>query len=87
MKWKFTTAPLPDYLEEALAPFAWSGIFSADFRREIIVCIYSTEREEVTSEFIKALRHVKFLDQKWVDELSGALTRFAKEGFPKKKDS
>lgn len=82
LRWKFTTANLPEYLEEALAPFAWTGVFSADFRSSIIGCIFATNREEVTQDFVATLKTLKFLDKDWTNELCDALTRFAKEGFP-----
>lgn len=82
-RWKFTTANLPEYLEDALEPFAWTGIFSSDFRSSIVSCIFSTDREEVTADFVKTLRTLKCLDATWLNELCEALTRFSKEGFKK----
>ena len=83
MRWKFTTANLPDYLEEALEPFAWTGVFSADFRSSIISCIFATNRKEVTADFIGTLRTLRFFDAEWIEQLCAALTRFAEEGFTK----
>lgn len=74
---------LPDYLEEALAPFSWAGIFSEDFRRSINLCIMAVEREPVIADFVTTLRLLKFLDREWVETLATALTRFGKEGFEK----
>lgn len=83
MRWKFTTTNLPDYLENALEPFAWSGVFSADFRSCITSCIFASNRKEVTADFVKTLKTLRFFDSEWIDQLSAALTRFAEEGFTK----
>lgn len=74
---------LPGYLEEALAPFSWSGILSDKFRTDIVLCLMASEREVVTADFVTSLRLLKFLDSEWVESLSSALTRFAGEGFRK----
>lgn len=71
---------LPDYLEEALAPFSWSGILSRKFRDDITSCLLASNRKEVTAEFVTALHRIRFLSESWVDELTSALTRFAEEG-------
>jgi len=82
MKTKFSSSfTLPDYLEEALAPFYWSSIFSDKFRTEITLCLMATNREEVTSDFVKSLVTVRFLDQEWKAQLAAALNQFAKEGW------
>lgn len=83
MRWKFSQANLPDYLEDALEPFAWTGVFSADFRSSIISCIFATNRKEVTADFVKTLKTLRFFDSEWIEQLSAALTRFAEEGFTK----
>ena len=83
MRWKFTSANLPDYLEDALAPFAWAGVFSSDFRSSVISCIFAVDRKEVTADFVRTLRTLKFFDAEWIEQLCAALTRFAEEGFKK----
>jgi hypothetical protein len=72
---------LPDYLEQALVPFWFSGVLSNKFRDSIVSCIIAVNRKEVTEEFVKSLNLLKFLDIEWRNELSIALLRFAEEGF------
>lgn len=71
---------LPDYLEEVLAPFSWSGILSRKFRDDVTSCLLASNRKEVTAGFIKALHNIRFLNESWIDEVTSALSRFAEEG-------
>lgn len=74
---------LPDYLEEVLAPFSWSGVLSREFRDCVLLCLIATNRQEATASLVSSVRLVCFLNKQWVDELTSALTRFAVEGFKK----
>lgn len=79
-----TNTKLPAYLEKALQPFQWSGIFSRDFKDGFVRAILAHNRQDVMPKFVESLKVLKFLDQTWVEEVSAALVRFAKEGFPQK---
>lgn len=78
---------LPDYLESVLAPFAWSGMLSSAFKDSVLCCLIAPKenRVEVATDFIRALRLIKFLDPVWVEDLSKAMMRFAREGFERSK--
>jgi len=74
---------LPKYLEDALAPFSWSGILSKEFRNDIVSCIYSTSesREEIIKDFLVSFNTIMFLNAQWKEELRSALIKFGQEGF------
>lgn len=87
MKPKFSpNHPLPDYLEEALAPFSVSGVFSKDFRTAFIYVIFASNecRERLANELVEAISVMDFLCPLWRDRVCKALTRFGKEGWGKK---
>lgn len=72
---------LPEYLEDALAPFSWSGILSPELRHSVILVLLASERQSAAEDFIKSIELIKFLDPLWIKHLSDALRRFAVEGF------
>jgi hypothetical protein len=76
---------LPQYLEDALAPLTWAGIFSEQFRDDIVTCILcpSDSREEIIKDFLKSFNTIMFLNAQWKEELRAALIKFGQEGFPK----
>lgn len=78
--------PIPDYLEKALAPFSWSGVLSREFRSSIISALMTVpeHRMAVIADLVKAIEVLEFLNDRWKRELTQALLRFAKEGFPKR---
>ena len=85
MKYKFSPSlNLPDYMETALAPFYWSGIFSEKFRRSIMTAILATNREEACEDLIDSINVIELINLNWRAELTQALHRFGKEGFTKK---
>jgi hypothetical protein len=77
--------PLPEYLENALAPFYWSSVFSEKLRTDILSCILCEPscREEVTKDFLSSFTKLGFLSEAWKLNVHLALTRFSKEGFQK----
>jgi hypothetical protein len=80
MKTKFLRGVvLPDYLEEALAPFTWSGIFSEQFKDDVILVLMCNNQKEMTELFCESLSKIEFLSKEFKDKLVFALRRFANE--------
>ena len=81
MKTKFSRSMvLPDYLEEALAPFMWSGILSMGFKDDVLLVLMSANRKEMTESFCESLSKIEFLSREFKDKLIFALRRFVSEG-------
>jgi hypothetical protein len=72
-------ANLPDYLEEALAPLYWSGIFSQKFRDDISRIIFSDKKKKMVKMFLPSITALEFLSKEFRDKLSAALIRFSEE--------
>lgn len=70
---------LPDYLEEALSPFSWSGILSEEFRISIVGVLMASNPVEATKSFSKSLGAISFLDSHYKAILINALERYAKD--------
>ena len=70
---------LPDYLEDALEPLMWSGIFSKEFKNSIMLVLLSVDMEKSVERFKKALVPIEFLDPKFKFDLIEALEKAAKE--------
>ena len=87
MKSKFShNFKLPDYLEEALAPFSWSGVFSDDFRNSIINIIMAVDPVDAANRFSEALMTLNFLDGNYKLKLISAAKRYAQERQEKKNE-
>jgi len=81
MKTKFSrNMVLPDYLEEALAPFTWSSILSMSFKDDVILVLMSDNQKEMVESFCESLSKIEFLSRDFKDKLIFALRRFVKEG-------
>jgi hypothetical protein len=74
-----TSFQLPDYLEDALEPFAWSGIFSRQLRDNIVSIIMAVDPVDAVRRFREALEPVYFLDSAFKRHLIEALERYAEE--------
>jgi pyrroline-5-carboxylate reductase len=86
MRTKFSpNVNLPDYLEEVLAPFSVSGVFSKEFRNAFALVIFSNpeSRPVVASKLIDAITVLEFLSPAFRVKLISALERFGREGFKK----
>lgn len=74
---------LPEYLEEALEPLSWSGLFSKEFKENIINILLASNPIEAVERFAKSLYLLKFLDDQFKRNLVDALEQFAHEKIKK----
>ncbi len=80
MDYKFShNFKLPKYLEEALAPFSWSGVFSKEFKSSISSIIMSDNIFESVEHFILSVSSLNFLSKSYKRTLFEALRKYAKE--------
>lgn len=68
---------IPDYLEETLSPFAWSGVFSQEFKLSIVNMILNQSgRQEDVEEFKEMLDCLSFLDHDFKVKLVNSFNLF-----------